>query len=309
MRLVGLAGVVLAMICTLLAQEASERVNLTGALVTFDPAHQRPITYADKSLEVTLKVGRPDSLLIRDLATGSARTLNLPEEMAQVDMIRRAVDGKIVALGMTGGSTAEVAIVSLSAAKVVDKFLCAMPSLSPDGRYIAFLKLRPTHYIPDVNPEDHYMLYDVDRSAAENRPKNVPPDDQSTVGTCIYPIGGGNAPADNMNAPRGTEHLARSGFFWAPRSDLILFADHVGCASSLILVLADVKSIDAVGIRTVQQPTSAFCSHGDGDQTLCSLLVRKVDFPDQAEPRIGVVFEIVRTRQLKTIRYEISQFQ
>jgi hypothetical protein len=62
--------------------------------------------------------------------------------------------------------TAEIAsVVDLGSELVVDQFLVARPSISPDGRYIAFRRFQPG----GAKDEDVLLLYDVSSSAQLNR--------------------------------------------------------------------------------------------------------------------------------------------
>ena len=283
--------------------------SLIGPMVTFDPAHQKPITYQDQAVEATLIVGRErHSLKIVHRAMGSEKRVPLPEEMAQVDEIRAVVGGRLVVRGMVNGSGSEVAVFEVTSGRLQDKFLCYMPAISPGGRYIAFGKFYPLHF--SEGTEDHYMLYDLAKEPARNRPVGVPKDDMRDVGVTVYPVGIGNKPGDNLRRPEGTGHESRSFFFWNPNGTEFVFADQAQGNDWIDLVLVDIGSDGKVTVRTAQQPMAPLCSILKDPKMAksCSLLIRKVDFRTDPEWSLSVVFEIVDVRAFKTIQYTGAQF-
>lgn len=292
------------------AQEpANQEKPLTGPVLTFDPAHQKPLSYEDESVQVTLVVGRErNSLRILERATTAQKLVPLPEEMAQADEIRKVIKNKLLVRGMVNGSGSEIVVIDLASARVIDKFLCYQPSVSPDGHYIAFVKFYPAHFAG--NTEDHYMLYDLDKKSEENRPTGVPGDDWKNVGSNVYPIGIGNRVGDNVELPEGHLHESRSGFYWNSNGREFLFADQVNSSNEIDLVLVDIRADRKITVRTAQQGTEQVCSMLKEPDTTrsCSLLVRKVDFHAMPEPAFTVIFEVVALQKLVTFEYKSSQF-
>jgi hypothetical protein len=152
----------------------------------FDLSHQQSVTYSDDEVQAVTTTSQDlISVRITERSTGGERLVKLPVELTQVDEIRKGVANKLIVGGMVNGSGAEVVVIDLGSYKVIDKFLCYLPSLSSDGRYIAFVKFYPPHFAEGT--DDHYMLYDVAKAPVENRPTDIPSDDWKTVGKCIYP--------------------------------------------------------------------------------------------------------------------------
>lgn len=191
----------------------------------FDPQHQRPLSYRDQWLTISLFAnGQKLALDIRKAGSEAGKVVPLPDEMVQANEMRRAQANKIVVIGMFSGDVWAVAIVDLSGPSISDKFVCYEPSVSPDGKYISFIKFFPPHYADD--PEDHYMLYNLTESPAYNRPKGVGMAEWRTVGFTIYPVGVGNHEFDNLRHPGAAAHmLASAGFFWNDSSTEVVFAD------------------------------------------------------------------------------------
>ncbi len=288
--------------------DADYNKSLTGPAITFDPAHQKPVSYSDKSIRVDLIIGKErDSLSILSRASGAEKRVDLPEEIAQVDEIRKVVGNKLVVRGMVNGSGSEIAVIDILSARQIDKFLCYGPRVSPDGRYIAFVKFYPSHFAEGT--EDHYMLYDLDKSPRNNRPPVAAGDDWQTVGICIYPTGIGNKAFDNVRRPEGSQHSSRSEFYWNPGKEEVFFADQVDSDDQITLVIADVGTNEHLSLRTAEQRTDQLCaSIKAAASASCSLLVRRAEFKNGIRPMITALFEILERRQLKTVEYSASNF-
>jgi hypothetical protein len=112
----------------------------------------------------------------------------------------------------------EVFIVDPAKKAVVDSFSAWYPVISPNQRWIAFVKAYPLH---GVEGSYQYMLYDLTKSAAENRPDG----DMSDVGKVVFPPGHDNYPGSNIDLPKGQQHLGGRRIYWAPDSRAIAFED------------------------------------------------------------------------------------
>jgi hypothetical protein len=283
--------------------------SLTQPLVTFDPNHQRPLTYVDKSIKVDLKIGRErDSLNVLYLTEKSQKSLALPLEMAQVDEIRRVTGDKLLVRGMVNGSGSEVVVVDLKTATQTDKFVCYHPSVSPNGEFVAFVKFYPAHFAEGT--ADHYMLYELGKKPEDNRPKDVPSSDWQNVGRPMYPIGVGNRVADNIERLEGSQHQSSSGFFWNSNGTQLMFADRVNLAPEITFVLIDIEPDGRIRARTASQQIYQYCSKLEDPQAVrsCLLLVRKVEFHSPSEPAFTITLEIVNLHKVKSFDLNSSQF-
>ena len=275
---------------------------------TFDPAHHESASYADEAIQAALVARQGgNSVKITELSTKEERFVQLPEEMAQVDDIHKGVGNRLVVRGMVNGSGSEIVVIDRDSAKVIDKFVCYLPSISRDGRYIAFVKFYPSHFAEGT--DDHYMLYDVAKEPVENRPPEIASNDWKTVGKCIYPIGVGNKDNDNVGYSRGSEHSSRSEFFWNPDQEQVFFADQLATAPQITLVLVDVAGNGGIFVKTITQNAEQLCPVNTAGAAACPILVRRVEFRSGAEATIAVTFEIVSTRQRRTVEYKSLQFQ
>jgi hypothetical protein len=249
----------------------------------FDPQHQRRLSSTDSTVTIKLiEKGDKLSLDVQRRGSSAATQVGLPEDMAQANEIRRVGPGKAVVIGMFSGDVWEVAVVDLDRPSLSDKFLCYEPAIAPNGRYISFIKFFPAHFAEGV--EDHYMLYDLRKSAAQNRPAGTSSDDWQTVGTTVYPAGIGNHDFDNLRRPESSVHILYSdGFFWNSSGDQFLFADEFQGQVSVILI--DL-SLDGKATTKISAVPPDACGEKVGPNDNCALRL------------VGVVFGLGTNRQL-----------
>ena len=145
----------------------------------------------------------------------------VPAEVFEVQQIQRFED-RLIVIGDLGASVSRLMIVSAGAGTITDTFDALNPALSPDHRFVAFVKYYPPHGASDT--EDLHMLYDLTKSAVANRPAGVGLDDRFDVGVNVYP-GNGNKPGDNVGVPEALAHQAAILMFWSPNSNKLVFAD------------------------------------------------------------------------------------
>lgn len=285
---------------------AKKEIPPVVPIQSFDPSHQKPVSYADDLVQAALVTGQGvSSVKIVVESTKEEELAALPVEMAQVDDIRKGAANKLIVRGMVNGSGSEIAVIDLGSAKLIDKFVCYLPSMSRDGWYIAFVKFYPSHFAEGT--DDHYMLYDIAKGAAENRPPETPSDDWKTVGKPIYPVGIGNRDNDNIGIPNGSQHFSKSEVFWNPDREEFLFADQRDTVA-ITLVLVDVAPNGDVAVKTVTGGTE-LCSASTSGAATCSALVRKAEFLSAPEAAVAVTFENVSNQQTRTVEYKSSQFQ
>lgn len=217
---------------------SSGHILIPAGSGAFDPEHQVAVTLSDSSGTIRL-IKQPTGLLleIRNTQNRTSR-LALPWDIAQVDQIGRAAGDKAVVLGTVDGSVGKVVVVDRGTSSIVDQFWCYFPSLSPDGRFIAFVKFFPRH--DAGNSEAHYMLHDLRLGPAANRPQGAKQFDPVQVGVALYPEGKSNTDGDNLQVPAGADHHAISDvFYWSDRGGRLFFGDGVGESESLLMATFD----------------------------------------------------------------------
>jgi hypothetical protein len=202
--------------------------------VFFNPNSKKALSWRDSQLAITLLNGRKNLAVEIRSASHPGGQVDLPAEVVQVNEIRATPGGKGIVVGMVNGSVYEVVILSIHPLEIVDSFLAYSPTVSPDARFIAFIKFYPAHFVDGA--DDRYLLYDVARSAADNRPVNEPLNDHVNVGIAVYPRLA-NQDADNTRVPPQQQHhmLAQS-FFWQSDSVRYIFADEYAGDWDVVLV-------------------------------------------------------------------------
>jgi hypothetical protein len=213
----------------------------------FDSADQSrthdSVLYQDN--EVRAQSGRIGKNVIISLdAKSFHKDVKLPLDVDRVIAIRRYSD-RLIVIASVSDLVSRVLIIDLGQGQITDSFEGFNPTVSPNGRFIAFIKFYPPHFVRGA--DDHYMLYDVEKTAIENRPAAVPLDDLIDVGMNVYP-GGGNKEDDNLGVLSRREHHAMSSFSWSADSGKLVFADQ---AESLTVVLVKV-----LGSATGTVPTA-----------------------------------------------------
>lgn len=264
---------------------AASSPELQSGGVLFDPAHQRPISLEQNGAHITL-LTNGDKLRVEILKPGSnAARVELPGEMLQVNEIRHSQMNKIVVIGMFSGDLWSVAIISVDQLALVDYFLCYEPTVSPDGHYIAFAKFFPPHGADGA--EYHYMLYDLAKDAAFNRPSGVSTSDWKTVGFTLYPFGIGNEEFDNIRRPESEVHMLSSdGFFWSPNSDQVIFADKY--KGSTTVVVANLAPNSKVTVMAKEMPP--MCGEDTHETRDCPLRLATVSFGVRSPEPISLTF-------------------
>jgi hypothetical protein len=193
----------------------------------FNPDHKKALSYRDGEVVITLVNGKKNLAVEIETASQPKGRVELPSEIVQVNEIRGTQRGKAIVIGMVSGSVFETLVINTHPASIADSFLAYAPTVSPDGRFIAFVKFYPAHFVEGT--DDHYLLYDVSRSAAENRPTNNSLADHTSVGIPVYPHVA-NQDGDNTGVPeQQRHHMLAQGFFWRSDSGGYAFADdHAG---------------------------------------------------------------------------------
>jgi hypothetical protein len=208
----------------------------------FNPSSKKALSYHDDGVVMALVNGKNNLAVDIESASQTRGRVELPPEIVQVNEIRAAPSGKAIVVGMVNGSVFEIAILNTLSMSIADTFLAYTPSVSPDGRFVAFVKFYPAHFVEGT--DDHYLIYDVARSAVENRPTNGALTDHTNVGIPVYPPVA-NHDGDNTSiSERQRHHMLAQTFFW--RSDSVRYAfadDHAGDWDLLVISMLDGRPI------------------------------------------------------------------
>jgi hypothetical protein len=161
-------------------------------------------------------------------------------------------EDRLVAFAYSHNGTS-VTIVDIEKGAVVDKFSAHDPQISPDQRRIAYKKFYYTS--SELPTSDEYLMYDLTKSPAQNRPGADLTDPWSKavdVGTVIFPPGLKNIPGDNLGVPEEQQHRGTSRFYWAADSRAILFVDRTKSASD-IAAHSGLLSVSEIVLVTLDQ--------------------------------------------------------
>lgn len=162
----------------------------------------------------------------------------LANETAQVDALTVISGNRVAILGRATSNLALVTLVSLPSGRISDRFFGFWPAISPDARYVTFVKWFPLHPGFGVSVSDEFLVYDLDKEPVENR---TPPDRGASsepydVGWPIYPPNASNTPGDNVleghDAP--VHRLASDGFFWISDHQ-VAFVDRWSGENTLVI--------------------------------------------------------------------------
>jgi hypothetical protein len=149
--------------------------------------------------------------------SGSAVKISLPEVVDAIDEVCPISDGRLVIFGKAGNRLNNIAIIDSAKASLLDSFYGFSAVLSPNQKWLVYGKFYPRH--TELPPSDEYLLYDLTKSPAQNRPPGVALDDRDDVGAVIFPLGQKNLPLDNIGVPEDQQHqFSSETFYWAPDS-------------------------------------------------------------------------------------------
>lgn len=285
-------------------QQAEAQKNDSGM---FQPQSHIPVTYRDNEGDLAITVQGEELYVSVKSTRSNSGLIKLPPELVQANEIRCVGPNRAVLLGMENGDVYYVVVLDTLLLNVSDQFACYFPSLSPDGRYISFIKFSAAH--PDGPVEDHYMLYDLTKPASGNRPTGVGIQDWMTVGTTIYPVGIGNRLLDNYG--RGDHTTATTEFMWSPYSDAILFADR--SHDLLSVILAGIESNGVPRVRQVDLSLADVCSKGrPARRSSCMVKLTKAEFDKDSSGSVRLVINGVGTDaslEPQTYEFKYSQFR
>ncbi len=272
-----------------------QRVEIPSDQSGFQPKAAHDVTISFKGVAATFKASSP-MVLILD-SPGVRRSVTLPSEFVQMGSARLFTSDRLVVTGMVNGDVSEVIIVDSNKAEMHDHFLCYSPTVSPDGRYVAFVKFYPAHGVNSV--EDHYSIYDAKLSPEQNRPP-LYPHNPAVVGKIVYPNGLSNKPSDNVDLESTSTHrMVSDGFFWDEQSVSVVFADefHDELSAVVVGINNGVFSTDSLLI-----PKQWICP----DVTPCFEHLARVDFNRSLPSSVDLRFRGVNGTPAKESHVIIS---
>ena len=247
----------------------------------FHPDQQKAIIERSEDYTARLQREKSNLVLILNKRGQAAVRLAVPSEVAQVDKVEFVAINKVALLGSVNGDVNAVVVVDLRSRKIIDKFYCYAPALSPDKRFLAYIKFFPAHFVQGAS--DVYLVYDFQKSPAENRTMGVSMNDIQNVGQPIYPRESKNQTGDNTDRPDSEIHMLESGaLFWAPEQDRLVFADRF--QGRLSLIMASFSKSGSAEVKERELKKSDVCLSTDTEQ--CSFAVTSVQFSNEGRLKL-----------------------
>ena len=159
---------------------------------------------------------------VRAKDTDEARTFVIENDTAQVDEIHLFEDRLAIVIGRYLSRVSVVNLIDLQRGDVIDSFWALRPAVSPDRRFVVYVKVFPRS---SPSASYQYLVYDVLRTPEAQRGGRANLSDHTNVGTAVYPSDTRNEPRSNLGIPASAAHTMRSdGFFWLSE-ERFAFAD------------------------------------------------------------------------------------
>lgn len=225
---------------------------------------QRPVEGESREWRIRLAAWSPSkwppqrfTFSVKNNITGATYRLTFPGwaspsrslRVAQVDEIDPLGHDRALILGRLDANLPVANVVALPSGALLDHFLCLWPALSPDKRFLAFVKPFPGHPGP-VSITNEYLIYDLARGPAYNRP-HFKPGRVYGAGWPIYPPGATNAAGENMvpGLAAPGHRLSSSRLFWLGPATLA-FTDYYDGVDRLVVARIP-RGIRAPVVHTV----------------------------------------------------------
>jgi hypothetical protein len=239
----------------------------------------------------------------------STAKINLPAVVNKIEEVCPLSDGRFVVFGHSGYS-ASVDIIDSTTATLIDDIWGFSPAMSPNQRWLVYRKFYPRH--TDEAVSDEYLLYDLTKTPAQNRPPGIALDDHWDVGRAIFPLGQKNLAGDNIGVPENQQHSCRSeSFLWAPDSRAVAFADSVQGKLSIVLVGVDENGNTTASVRTIS--IAEVCGPATHEGSLPSLDITaselEVEQSGDRSIHLGFLTGMVPNCELKKVDLHLEDFQ
>jgi hypothetical protein len=168
----------------------------------------------------------------------SSVKISIPGVVADViEEVCPISNNRLVVFGNAGKGLKNINIIDTAKAALLDSFYGYRPAMAPNQRWLVYGKFYPQH--TELPASDEYLLYDLAKGPAQNRPPGVSLDDDENVGRAIFPLGQKNLALDNIGVPENQQHWRGSSFYWTSDSRAILFGDLLQKKFSIVLITLD----------------------------------------------------------------------
>ncbi len=185
---------------------------------------------------------------------------------AQIDEIHAIDEQHALVVGRVQSSVNGIVLLNVVTGDVQDRFIALRMAVSPNERYVAFVKVFPLRFTEGLTAQ--YVIYDTAIDPAENRHSRVPSDNVVDVGIPVYPPGAQNLPGDNYG--QSVTHTWMSDIFWDADGRRLAFAVREGNSEASI-VRVDLSS----GVHVAEVSNVALDVLAVGESASCSTMVER----------------------------------
>ena len=150
---------------------------------------EKALSYSGKDVQISIEEDSRYETGSRLSVTWNKEKVEIPSPFSDIST-KRIYDDSLVLIGSRNSRTYCVTILSLKTKKIVSTFHCRYPSISPNGRYIIFIKPQPDLFAPDrSNYSDVFLIYDVSLSRDQNKMLvATDPHKLNDIGISFYPL-------------------------------------------------------------------------------------------------------------------------
>jgi hypothetical protein len=220
----------------------------------------------------------------------TATKLDLPGIISELAEVCPLPDGNRLLLFGDTSNGENMILVNVRDRQIVDSFEGFYPALSPNQRWLVYRKFYPRHVLAPVTEE--YLLYDLNKTAGQNRPQGIGTDDRYDVGSPVFPLGLKNLLIDNLGVDESQTHRPSSGFYWAQDSGAFLFGDILNDSFSLVVITVGSDGSTSAYEHTVHE--SEVCK---GDPALSKGYLPSIAHaeigPDESDRLLNVDFQTI----------------
>lgn len=212
--------------------EASSSALLGGgnSTIASDGHVQGFASLAEDGISISVSLG-DGALALAVNRSGRSFLIDVPNEYIGVDSMKLIAPDNVLILGRLGMALIDVSVLDLRRGTFGKNLWAFKPTISPDGKMIAFVRAYPEHGIDDVEDQVRLLATESLRTGSYSTSGNI------DLGIPILPDKGKDGSVrDNINIDVEDEHHIASDFFWSADSDQFVFAEMSGGDLNLVRV-------------------------------------------------------------------------
>lgn len=234
----------------------------------------------------------------------SAIKITLPGVVNEIDEVCPISADRVIIFSSSGYSS-WVNVVDIAKESLADSIHGFSAIMSPNQRWIVYGKFHPR--VTELPASSKYLLYDLTKGPAQNRPAGVSLDDYEDVGAAVFPLGQRNLTFDNIGVPEDQQHwMGSPSFYWGPNSRAIVFGDLLQKKFSIVVVTLDSNGNTTAVVHPVS--FSDVCGRAANEDYLNHFESAEVEAEQGGDRSIRVRFNHPGCSP-KTIEFHSNDFQ